>query len=114
VLQRAQQLVDEGRSVPEVASELKVLANTERVAAAMGELESAPIEFQATCDVTRGGVLLALPALLVNLIGEAFLLLHVLQKPRKFANASQHQLDSRNFLNTFAYSLCKCLNVSID
>jgi len=64
VLQRAQQLVDEGRSVPEVASELKVLANTERVAAAMGELESAPIEFQATCDVTRGGVLLALPALL--------------------------------------------------
>jgi hypothetical protein len=39
---------------------------------------------------------------------------HVLQKPRKFVNASQHQLDSRNFLNTFAYSLCKCLNVSID
>ena len=36
----------------------------ERVAAAMGELESAPIEFQATCDVTQGGVLLALPALL--------------------------------------------------
>jgi hypothetical protein len=30
----------------------------------MGELESAPIQFQATCDVTRGGVLLALPALL--------------------------------------------------
>jgi len=38
----------------------------ERVAAAMGELESAPIEFQATCDVTRGGVLLALPALLAS------------------------------------------------
>ncbi len=36
----------------------------ERVAAAMGELESAPIQFQATCDVTRGGVRLALPALL--------------------------------------------------
>jgi hypothetical protein len=36
----------------------------ERVAAAMGELESAPIEFQATCDVAQGGVLLALPALL--------------------------------------------------
>ena len=36
----------------------------ERVAAAMGELESAPIEFQATCDVVGGGVLLALPALL--------------------------------------------------
>ena len=36
----------------------------ERVAAAMGELESAPIEFQATCDVAQGGVMLALPALL--------------------------------------------------
>jgi len=36
----------------------------ERVAAAMGELESAPIEFQATCDVAQGGVLLALPSLL--------------------------------------------------
>jgi hypothetical protein len=36
----------------------------ERVAAARGDLESAPIQFQATCDVTGGGVLLALPALL--------------------------------------------------
>ena len=36
----------------------------ERVAAAMGALESAPIEFQASCDVAQGGVLLALPALL--------------------------------------------------
>ena len=36
----------------------------ERVAAAMGELESAPVEFQSTCDVAGGGVLLALPALL--------------------------------------------------
>jgi len=36
----------------------------ERVAAAMGALESAPVEFQATCDVAQGGVLLALPALL--------------------------------------------------
>src|SRR5260370_22951755 len=36
----------------------------ERVAAARGVLESAPIEFQATCDVAQGGVLLALPALL--------------------------------------------------
>jgi hypothetical protein len=36
----------------------------ERVAAAMGELASAPIEFQTTCDVGQGGVLLALPALL--------------------------------------------------
>jgi transposase len=110
VLEQAQQLLDEGRSVPEVAAELNVLTNTlhkairagrlrgpqkkagaatevtnksersqtdsqapmgngatrslERVAAAMGELESAPIEFQATCDVAQGGVLLALPALL--------------------------------------------------
>ena len=38
----------------------------ERVAAAMGALESAPIEFQSACDVTRGGVLLALPALLAT------------------------------------------------
>jgi len=30
----------------------------------MGELESAPVEFEATCDVAQGGVLLALPALL--------------------------------------------------
>jgi len=38
----------------------------ERVAAAMGELESAPIEFQATSDVVSGGVLLAVPALLAQ------------------------------------------------
>jgi hypothetical protein len=36
----------------------------ERVAAAMGALESVAIAFQTNCDVTRGGVLLALPALL--------------------------------------------------
>lgn len=36
----------------------------ERVAAAMGALGAAPIEFQATCDVAQGGVLVALPALL--------------------------------------------------
>lgn len=36
----------------------------ERVAAAMGGLDSASIEFQAACDVKQGGVLLALPALL--------------------------------------------------
>lgn len=36
----------------------------ERVAAAMGALESAPIEFAASCDVAQGGVLLGLPALL--------------------------------------------------
>ena len=38
----------------------------ERVAAAMGELESAPVEFQAGSDVAQGGVLLALPALLAT------------------------------------------------
>lgn len=36
----------------------------ERVAAAMGALGSAPIEFHPHCDVSRGGVLVALPALL--------------------------------------------------
>ena len=38
----------------------------ERVAAAMGELGAAPIEFQAGCDVAQGGVLLALPALMAT------------------------------------------------
>jgi len=37
---------------------------SERVAAAMGLLASAPPQFQAACDVPQGGVLLALPALL--------------------------------------------------
>jgi hypothetical protein len=32
----------------------------------MGELESAPLEFQAACDVAQGGVLLALPFLLAE------------------------------------------------
>jgi hypothetical protein len=36
----------------------------ERVAAAMGELEAAPVIFQAARDISGGGVLLALPALL--------------------------------------------------
>ena len=36
----------------------------ERVAAAMGELEAAPIVFEAAQDIPEGGVLLALPALL--------------------------------------------------
>jgi hypothetical protein len=36
----------------------------ERVAAALGELESAPIQFQTSCDVAGGGVLLGAPALL--------------------------------------------------
>jgi len=36
----------------------------ERVAAAMGDLKSAPIEFEAAVDIPEGGVLLALPALL--------------------------------------------------
>ena len=38
----------------------------ERVAAAMGLLASAPPQFQAACDVPKGGVLLALPALLTT------------------------------------------------
>ena len=36
----------------------------ERVAAAIGELEAAPIQFEAAADIPGGGVLLALPALL--------------------------------------------------
>ena len=36
----------------------------ERVAAALGQLESAPIEFQTAQDIPQGGVLLAVPALL--------------------------------------------------
>jgi hypothetical protein len=36
----------------------------ERVAAAMGALASAPIQFESASDVPKGGVLLALPALL--------------------------------------------------
>jgi hypothetical protein len=36
----------------------------ERVAAAMGALEAAPIVFEVACDVPQGGVLLALPALM--------------------------------------------------
>ena len=38
----------------------------ERVAAAMGELESAPIQFEPAQDVPNGGVLWALPALLAT------------------------------------------------
>jgi hypothetical protein len=38
--------------------------SAERVAAAMGGLSSAPIRFEPACDVPKGGVLLALPALL--------------------------------------------------
>jgi len=36
----------------------------ERVAAAMGALEAAPIVFEAARDIPQGGVLLALPALM--------------------------------------------------
>ena len=36
----------------------------ERVAAAMGLMSAAPVRFQAACDVPKGGVLLAVPALL--------------------------------------------------
>jgi hypothetical protein len=38
----------------------------ERVAAAMGMLNDAPIEFEVLRDVPYGGVLLAVPALLSN------------------------------------------------
>lgn len=38
----------------------------ERVAAALGELSQAPIQFESVCDVPQGGVLLALPALLAT------------------------------------------------
>lgn len=38
----------------------------ERVAAALGALEAAPIKFEPVVDVPNGGVLLALPALLAN------------------------------------------------
>jgi len=38
--------------------------SAERVAAAMGALASAPIQFEPACDIPKGGVLLALPALL--------------------------------------------------
>ena len=38
--------------------------NLERVAAAMGQLESAPVRFETAVDIPGGGVLLALPALL--------------------------------------------------
>src|SRR5262249_26819458 len=38
----------------------------DRVAAAIGALESAPIQFEATCDVAGGGVLMAVPALLAQ------------------------------------------------
>jgi hypothetical protein len=37
---------------------------SERVAAAMGLLAAAPVQFQRACDVPKGGVLLAMPALL--------------------------------------------------
>jgi hypothetical protein len=38
----------------------------ERVAAAVGMLDGAPIEFELVKDVPDGGVLFALPALLLN------------------------------------------------
>lgn len=38
----------------------------ERVAASLGVLSSAPIQFVAASDVPKGGVLLALPALLTQ------------------------------------------------
>jgi hypothetical protein len=38
----------------------------ERVAAALGTLDGAPVEFAAVDDVPQGGVLCALPALLLH------------------------------------------------
>jgi hypothetical protein len=38
----------------------------ERVAAAMGQLESAPVQFASAQDIPRGGLLLAVPALLAT------------------------------------------------
>ena len=38
----------------------------ERVAAAIGFLQEAPLKFSRSIDVVNGGVLFALPALLVN------------------------------------------------
>jgi len=38
----------------------------ERVAASVGKLESAETKFEASCDVTHGGALFALPAMLEN------------------------------------------------
>jgi transposase-like protein len=112
VRQQAQQWLQQGVSVPEIARRLQVKADTlykairqgrlhppqrsvapapaaairtkserseadsaapmgyattrslERVAAAMGMMEAAPLEFAAAQDVPEGGVLLALPALL--------------------------------------------------
>jgi hypothetical protein len=114
VLDRARVMLEQGRSLPDVAGELEALGNTlhkairagrlpapqkktkldstiavatksersqsdsqapmgygttrslERVAATMGLLASAPIEFQIAYDVPQGGVLLALPALLAE------------------------------------------------
>src|SRR5439155_1556924 len=45
--------------VPMVTVKRYVKVLRERGAAAMGALGSAPIQFQSTCDVTGGGVLLA-------------------------------------------------------
>ena len=84
----------------------------ERVAAAMGGLASAPIQFETACDVPKGGVLLALPALLaVGLlrhtaalyqipkgfygIASIFLLLALQALARPPNLHSEHQLPSR-------------------
>lgn len=46
-LERAQQLLDEGRSVPEVAEEIHVLANTIHKAIRAGRLRRAPFQKKA-------------------------------------------------------------------
>lgn len=56
------------RSEADSAAELgyATTRSLERVAAALGVLEAAPIEFEPVMDVPNGGVLLALPGLLAN------------------------------------------------
>jgi transposase-like protein len=47
VLEQAQQLLDEGRSVPDVAAELEVLTNTLHKAIRAGRLRGAPKKMRA-------------------------------------------------------------------
>lgn len=48
VLEQAQRLLDEGRSVPQVAAEVKVLANTVHKAIRAGRLRGCPKKMNAT------------------------------------------------------------------
>lgn len=55
------------RSVEDSAASMGMGATNEmeRVAASLGQISSAPVQFKAAVDIPNGGVLLALPALLV-------------------------------------------------